>query len=270
MAEDKSGMLVAFVALNSPRMPTQEQVISLMRTKYAADPVATAELDEKRGGSGKQKKGNEGEKPETVFVGIPDGMAFYSLMPAPIPWGDLEGPCRTTLFWPDAEKELRNHTHHFIVSLMGGRGIPLERHIWCTKFVAAVAELSDAAGVYWGNGTVVNSPAVFCSQAEVLTADDLFPPLWIDHRIWKDGRKVRFATTGMQAFDLPELEAEAEACPPGELFEFCGDLVIYVIKRGGPIPDGDTIGRTAEEKIKVRHTKSVWDRPGKVMKFVFP
>jgi hypothetical protein len=270
MAEEQSKMLLAFVALNSPRVPTQMRVISLMQKKYAADPVPTAELDEEREGGAKEEKPGKGEKPESVFVGVPDGMAFYSLMPAPIPWGDLEGPCETTLFWRDAEKKLRNHTHHLIVSLMGGPGTPLERHIWFTKFVAAVTEQSDAAGIYWGAGTVVNSPEVLCEQAEVLTPDDLFPPLWVDHRLWQDGGKFYFATTGLHAFDLPELEAEGGDWPPDEFFEFCQNLVTYIIKRGAAIGDGETIGRSAEEKFKVRHKKSMWDRPGKVMKFVIP
>lgn len=254
MAAEESNMLLAFVALNSPRTPTQEQVAALAQDKYGLELVPHA----------------EGNGDNGVFFDSPHGMAFFSLMPAPIPWGDLEGPCRTTLFWQDAEQTLRNHTHHFISSLLEGPGTPLERHIWFTKFVAAVAELSDVAGIYWGGGTVVNSPEVFCGQAEVLADDDLFPPLWIDHRIWKEGRKVRFATTGLHAFGLPELEAEGEGWPPGELFEFCQNLVTYVIQRGAPIPDGDSVGRTAEEKLKIRHARSMWERDGLVMNLTIP
>src|SRR5262245_18758106 len=146
MAENEgSGAMVVFVALNSDRVPTQEDVLALLQSKYAVDPMPEVA---------------EGDDTTRLFFHLPDegGMAFASLMPAPIPWGDLEGPCQTARWWPEAEEVLRKHTHHFIVSLMGGPDSPIERHVWLTKFVAAVMELSDSAGVYWGSGTLVHKP----------------------------------------------------------------------------------------------------------------
>jgi hypothetical protein len=153
--------------------------------------------------------------------------------------------------------------------MMGGPGTPLERHVWLTKFIGAVTELSDAAGIYWGNGTVVHHPDMFCERAESLTADNPFPLLWIDMRLWQEAQSIRFATTGLFAFGLPEVEVDRAACTPDELFAFCGSVVSYVLERGSAIPDGDTIGRSVTEKVKVRHSASMWDRKGDVMKLVF-
>lgn len=256
MAENEAGRaLVAFVALNSPRVPTPAEVLARLRDRYALDPLP--ELMEPEGGS------------DSAFFGVPDGMAFYSPMPAPIPWGDLEGPCQTARWWPEAAAELRGHTHHFIVSLMGGSGTPLERHVWLTKFVAAVAEAADAVGVYWGGGTVVHKAHAFCELAAVTSADDYLPQLWIDTRLWGDeAGRVSFATTGMAAFDLPEIEVERTTLDPRELLEFCANIIRYVVDRGDAIPDGDTLGRTATERITVRHRPSMWERAGPVMQLV--
>jgi hypothetical protein len=252
-SEERSTMVV-FVALNSDRVPRPEDVLDLLRDKYAIDPVPEASTE-------------SGET--AVFFNLPDGMAFYSPMPAPIPWGDLEGPCQTARWWPEAEEEMRKHTNHFIVSLMGGPDGPLDRHIWLTKFVAAVMELSDAAGVYWGSGTVVHKPELFCELAAVASPDDYTPQLWIDMRIWGDkDRRVFFATTGLSAFGLPEIEVDGARWNPGELMEFCGNIITYVINRGEPLPDGDTIGRSDTEKIQIRHAPSMWEREGTVMKLV--
>src|SRR5262245_44009644 len=257
MAEEKSSVIVVFVALNSPRKPAPEEVFALLQDKYAVDPEPEIAAPEGRD--------------TATFFNLPDGMAFYSLMPAPIPWDSLEGPCSTARWWPDAEKKLRNHTHHFIVSLMGGPENLLERHVWLSKFVAALTESSDAAGVYWGNGTLVHSPEAFCQLAEAVSTDDPIPQLWIDMRIWQEeDRKIRFATTGLAAFDLLEIEVDGATWHPGELLEFCANLASYLIKRGSSIPDGDTLGRSAEEKFKVHHKKSMWKRPGKVMKLAIP
>ncbi len=245
---------VVFVALNSDRVPKQKDVLALLKGKYAVTPVP--------------KISAEGDS-TAMFFHVPEGIAFYAPMPAPIPWCDLEGPCQTARWWPEAEQVLRKHTHHFIVSLMGGPDGPLERHIWLTKFVAAVMELSDAAGVYWGSGTVVHSPKLFCDLAEVASPDDFMPQLWIDMRIWGDEKhRVYFATTGMAAFGLLEIEVDGAKWDPSELAEFCGNIATYVIKRGESIPDGNTLGRSAKEKIKVRHAPSMWARAGAVMQLV--
>jgi hypothetical protein len=257
MAENEDrNVMVVFVALNSDRVPKQKDVLALLQSKYAVDPVPEAAADEDTTG---------------LFFHLPDemGMAFYSLMPAPIPWGDLEGPCETARWWPEAEEVLREHTHHFIVSLMGGPESPIERHIWLTKFVAAVMELSDAAGVYWGPGTLVHNPEFFCELAAKSSSENFTPMLWIDMRIWGDEqRRVYFATTGMAAFGLMEIEIDGAKWNPSELLEFCENIATYVIKRGESIPDGNTLGRSATEKIKVRHAPSMWEREEPVMKLV--
>src|SRR4051812_4673533 len=41
------------------------------------------------------------------------GMCAISLMPAPIPWPDLESACAHSWHWPEAEKVLRAHSYHW-------------------------------------------------------------------------------------------------------------------------------------------------------------
>ncbi|MBX9625958.1 MAG: DUF4261 domain-containing protein [Gemmataceae bacterium] len=255
MADDGGNPIVVFVPLNSARMPDGGRLLAVLREKYPVEPAPT-DPDDRDG---------------MLFFTVPDGMAFVSLMPAPVPWDDLEGPCETARWWPTAADELRGHTHHLIVSLMGGPGTPLERHVWLTKYVAVVTELTDAAGVYWGAGTVVHQPEAFRELAAVVSAEDPVAPLWVDHRLWsEDGKTARFATTGLRAFGLPEVEVDRSSWEPGELHDFCSSIVGYVLGRGAAIPDGDTIGRSAAEKVKVVYARSMWEREGEVMKLRTP
>jgi hypothetical protein len=250
MADDRSAVLLAFVALTSPRMPTEQQVLDALRDNYPVDPEpepSPADSDK-------------------VFFSVPDGFAFASLMPAPIPWDDLEGPCETAWWWPEATEVMRAHSHHFIVSLMNGAGSPLERHVWLTKFVAAVCEVSDAVGVYWGSGTVVHSAEAFRGLAEVVSADEPFPRLWVDLRLQRGEGGYCFFSTGLEAFGLPEVEIDQTTWEPQEVLDFCDGIAGYLMQRGEAIGDGETIGRSAEEKIRVRHGKSMWEREGVVMK----
>ena len=42
------------------------------------------------------------------------------------------------------------------------------------------------------------------------------------------------------------------------------DLLAYVVSRGRPLPDGDTVGRTAAEKLPVHYVPSPIDPKVKV------
>ena len=45
---------------------------------------------------------------------------------------------------------------------------------------------------------------------------------------------------------------------------FIGDTACYIVNSRLQIPDGDTMGRSASERFKVRHGASMFDR-GRVM-----
>lgn len=96
---------------------------------------------------------------EGVFAcDIGDTLAAIGLVPAPIAWSDLEGPCATAWYWPQAMANMQGHQAHAIVTLSGEQNNILTRHILLTQVVAATVEATDAVGVYWGSGTLVHSP----------------------------------------------------------------------------------------------------------------
>ncbi len=43
--------------------------------------------------------------------------APLSLMDSPIPWFDLEQPCATAWYWPEAAVSLRHHQAHILVAV---------------------------------------------------------------------------------------------------------------------------------------------------------
>jgi hypothetical protein len=92
---------LAMIALNSPRIPGSTTII--------------AEFD-KRSPDGPKLALTE-KKDTTYMFDLGGSTAFVSLMPAPIPWSDLEGPCATAWWWPEAAECLQNHKDHAIVGL---------------------------------------------------------------------------------------------------------------------------------------------------------
>lgn len=201
-------------------------------------------------------------KDEKFIVHFGESIIAVALMPAPIPWAELEGPCATAWWWPDAGKHMKKATHHFIVTVMGGDIPPVERRILLSNIVSAVADGADTVGIYWGEGTLVHKPSEFIEQVSDASPDNIPGRLWIDVRVEKnpDG-SFRCFTTGMKPLGFREIEVVKSKLDPSELMEFIGNTSCYIVNNRMEIPDGDTMGRTASEKYKVKHTKSMFKRP---------
>ena len=57
--------------------------------------------------AGETEKKNKKDK-HTVSFSLGDTHVILALMPGPIPWSDLEGPCATSVLWRDATEVLRD------------------------------------------------------------------------------------------------------------------------------------------------------------------
>jgi hypothetical protein len=206
-------------------------------------------------------------KDGSLSFSLGESNVVMALMPAPIPWSDLEGPCATSWMWPTAAEDLKQHRQHLIVTVMGEAG-PIERSKLLTQVVAAVAvTCPQTIGIYWGNATLVISPPVFRDFAKEMLPDGLPIPVWIDFRVGQgeNGKLIGF-THGMQSLGHMELETLNSPESPGDLRERMMDLCGYLLTNGPVIGDGHTIGRDANEKIRVIYSPSSFGHEGRVMR----
>lgn len=251
---DEQTTVIAMVALNAAEFPNMSDVLATLKERYPSGNVV-----------------HEEERDETAILTLDGNMTAVSLMPAPIPWPEIEGPCATAWWWPEAEERMKSHCAHAIVALLGDSGTPLERHISLTHLVSSLLACSDAAGVYWGNGTVVHAPDAFQDQAADISADAVAPQLWVDMRLEQnDDESFRYFTTGMTALGHPEVEIDRTTLSPREILNLCYEIVSYILTGGTPLKHGETIGRSAEERIAVTHEPSMFDREGNVIKLAIP
>jgi hypothetical protein len=252
------------VATGSTRLPEAAKILAACGVNPARKDGLLGSLF---GRKSKTSKELEWQGSNLVFP-FRGGQLAVSLMPAPIPWSSLEGPCATAWWWPDATKAMRSHTNHFLVALIGGSIEAVERRVVLTKAVSAVVADTDAVGVYWGEGTLVHEPSQFLHRASTASAQDIPGALWLDVRVEKNpDATLRCFTTGMAPLGFLEIEVEESSLSPDELMAFIGDTACYIVNKRLHIPDGDTMGRTATEMYKVRHGRSMFDRP-KVMQLV--
>jgi hypothetical protein len=262
---EKGDVALAFVATSSARLPPVREIVAAAGGEMA--PESRGLLARLFGRKSTAANEKQWQGTNLVFH-AGDAMIAVGLMP-PYPWPDLEGPCATAWWWPEATERMRAHTHHFLISILGAPAMPpVERRVLLTRVAAAVVRNTDAVGVYWAEGTLVHEPKAFLAQADDASATSIPGPLWIDVRVEQNAdRTLRCFTTGLAPLGHLEIEVERATLEPRELLEFVGDTACYIVNNDVPIKDGETMGRTADEKFRVRHAPSMFDR-GTVMRLI--
>lgn len=194
---------------------------------------------------------------------------FLTLMPGPIPWSDLEGPCATSVLWRDAAKVLKPHRAHLLVTLMfDDSRSQIEKSKLLTQVTASVLATCEAAlGVYWCNATLVVQPDLFREFAEKILPHG--PPIhiWVDFRIGPNEQgKMSGFTTGLRALGHLEIETQNSPEPASELRDRFEGLIHYLLENGPVIKNGDTIGEDQNERIKAVYSRSAFGHEGQVMR----
>ena len=75
---------------------------------------------------------------------------------------------------------------------------------------------------------------------------------------------------GMRQLGLPDLLLIADKTPQSEAIETMYDFLGYITECGEAIREGDTVGRSAEEKLPVRYVSSPLDPSIKVWRVELP
>lgn len=206
----------------------------------------------------------------TISFRVGHADVILGIMPAPIPWSELEGPCETSLLWPNATQILKDHKYHVVVTVSGDIE-PISLSTLLTQATTSVNSTSTGAvGVYWVNATLVVPKDMFNDFATRVLP--LGPPLhiWVDFRVGKDGENTCAGfTTGMEALGHKEFEVIHAPRTVPQLREFLQTLVAYVLENGPVIEDGHTVGNDANEHIRVRYANSTFGNKNQVMRLEF-
>lgn len=241
---EENRMLLSMVALGTPSLPDAKTMLQTLAI-LSGTTVDAASVAAKECGLAFALGGNR---------------AGVALAPLAIPWSDLEGPCETAWWWPEAAARMQGHNSHLLVALGGNSGDAVQRSLALTHLTAAVAAQADAAGIYWGGGGLVHDPQVFLEEARSALRANLPLHLWIDFRIEQnDDGTLRLFTTGMKALEKMEIEIPKSRHETKDLFDFACSIADYLLSRGAEIRDGHTVGRCEDEKVQAAHVPSMWD-----------
>jgi hypothetical protein len=223
------------------------------------------------GAKGEAFGSDKPDQAESPLILAIDGTAVTVMyIDKPLPPGTLDNAIAANRVWKEARSRLAAHGAHAIVGLLqGGDGLEGARASAriVTAVAAALSGLMPAIGVYWASGETVTEAGPFRQRAQAMAAGPLPLDVWVQ-LLWLDGPKApngqrTFAviTTGLAPFVGREIEFQPAARPPLEVGQRVAGTISYLMQHGAVLKDGDTVGISPTERIRVRHSER-GQRPG--------
>lgn len=188
-----------------------------------------------------------------------------ALIPYAVPGGEAEEGTDRSLSGLDGSWTLPEHTAHLVVGQASEKH-DLDELIAFTRVVGALVRAVGAVGVYWGAGGATHHPEFVVHMAHT----ELPLPVWVGVSLAAKRGGHELLSVGMpQQLGLPDLALWAPEVD-GHALEFFYDLLAYVARRGTELPDGDSVGRTDKERLKVTYGPSPVDPKALVWNVALP
>lgn len=203
------------------------------------------------------------------------GDALIALMPIPVQIGDdIDQICAHSRLWPDATPAPVDYAGHTIVTVMGfsddGQdGNLVAQAALLSRVLASAIAVSDSIqAVYFGSANHVVLPGLFRELTQT-TLPEPMPIAWVAINVGERPDGVMTGhTRGMDMLGLMDIEINETADSAQGVFDRLTGIVDYLIENGMVISDGDTLGATDEERIRVVYGRSALDSEREVMRLV--
>jgi hypothetical protein len=194
----------------------------------------------------------------TVSFTVEGEMVILSTVSAPIPWGDLERTAQYAYNWSTALADLENHNSHAIVTIFSSNKSDKERFAILTKVLTAILATSNCIGIYQGTQSLLIPKDQYPDSAEALKSDLVPLDLWvyIGSRRGEQGNSAY--SYGLKAFGKLEMEFIDAPLDLRELHNYLSQICGYVVKSNVTFKNGETLGFTSEQKIKIVQSKGIF------------
>jgi hypothetical protein len=194
-----------------------------------------------------------GDDNSAVFK-IEGEMVALAYMPAPIPWEDIQGSAQYAYNWQTAAQDLENHNGHAIVSIMSSQKNQKERFTILSKLLCSILSTSNSIGVYQGSQTLLIPKSQYLENIEEIKQGTPLT-LWIYIGIRPSEQGNSIYTYGLSNFGKQEMEVINSKLQIEELYNFISNISAYVINSDVTFRNGETLGYTEEQKIKITSSK---------------
>lgn len=191
-----------------------------------------------------------GENIEDVYSFMYDDMLVWvSLMRRPVPNDESVHLAETNYYWPEAAEVAKRHKAHLLVSVMGHHSPCWPEASTIVRVVSSCCKQKGVLGVD-ANGTVYQPE--YYTECAALFDQDFLP---IQNLVWvgliPTKKGVHIYTNGMESFGKFDMEVMEWKGGLDEAVDFMYDIIIYVTDENITLHDGETIGRTADQKFPI-------------------
>ncbi len=247
--EEKKSNFLASILLNTTSF-SFENFESAFKEEWGMDLRAFEKSDDEDGVNDKISGSSSDAK---IYV-VDGSMIVLGFLDIKVPNGEAEDWAQFNYMWPDAVEVTSTHKAHVFVLVLG-EGSFKDRAVLYTKVVSAFCKLDITLGVYANK--VVYSPDFFY-KASMMIKDEEFP---IFNTVWfgigKETEGVSGWTCGLDCFGKDEIEIISSEKHPMEIREVLFGIARYVIEEDVILHDGETIGLTAEQRLKITRSEGI-------------
>ncbi|PIF33443.1 uncharacterized protein DUF4261 [Flavobacterium sp. 9] len=195
-----------------------------------------------------------GDDNSAIFK-IDGEMVALAYMPAPIPSEDIEGTAQYAYNWQTAAEDLKNHNGHAIVSIMSSQKNQKERFTILSKLLCSILSTSNAIGIYQGSQSLLISKSQYLENIDEIKQQGIPLALWIYIGIRPSEKGNSIYTYGLTEFAKQEMEVINSKLHIEELYDFISNISTYVINSNVIFKNGETLGYTENQKIKITSSK---------------
>jgi len=200
---------------------------------------------------------------------------LIALMPIPVQIGDdIAQICAHSRLWPDATPAPVDYAAHTIVTVMrfGDDGqetnLVAQAALLSRVLASTVAVSNSIEAVYFGSANHVVLPSLFRELTQATLPEPL-PIAWVAINVGQRPDGVMTGhTRGMDMLGLMDIEIPETGETAEGVFSRLTGIVDYLIENGMVISNGDTLGATEEERIRVVYGPSALDQEREVMRLV--
>lgn len=231
--KETSSNLLGMIILEEPNSMDIKKVITELRNKWQLE------------------VNDSGTNSDAVILEINEYKIAIANMPMPIPGDEIEKTAEFNYFWKNGKEEASKHKGHIILSIMNAGKNPIQENLLYNKVAASILNKSKSLGIYLGDRTLLIKKDFYLANTTDMTLEHL--PIYnlIYFGIRNEGNEYSMYTYGMKDFNKLEIEILNSKHSFTEINGFLYDIVHYILANNITLKDGETIGSSAEQKIKV-------------------
>ncbi len=170
--------------------------------------------------------------------------------------------CAPSRLWPNDRQFNVDYQAHTIVTILPeGDDKDREASVLLSQVVASLVAISrQTIAVYWAAANHLILAELFRELATTVLPNPLFD-IWVALNVGQrpeDG-VVTAHTMGLNNLGLMDVEIPNSTKNSKDTYEFLTNIAFYLLDNGLIIKDGDTVGESAEERIRAVYAGSLVD-----------